>query len=212
MGNTPNNNFPFPESTDLVKDGAQAIEDLAASIDTKLGVYSTPGMVKLASVAFSGVSSQSINDVFSATYDNYKVIVRLSSISGALGLQLRLRVSSADNSANKYGSAGVFYTLNSSSASSGGLAQSNPSTFFSVGGGIGAGSTEQITELNIFNPFLSVNTKFHYHTGTFTSSDTYVEGNNGVGQHNVASSFTGLTLIASSNNFTGNVSVYGVNK
>jgi len=173
---------------------------------------SAQGLTLLNTTSFSGVSSQSVSDVFSASYDNYKVIVRLSSISGALNLQLRLRVSGADNSANKYGQAGVFYTLNSSSASSGGIAQTNPSTLFQVGGGIGAGATEQISEIGIFNPFLTVNTKFTHHTGSFSSTDTYVEGNNGVGQHNVASSFTGFTLLASANNMTGIVSTYGVNK
>ena len=39
MGNTANNNWPYPESTDLVKDGATAIENLADAIDTTLGVY-----------------------------------------------------------------------------------------------------------------------------------------------------------------------------
>jgi hypothetical protein len=38
MGNTANNNWPYPESTDLVKDGATAIENLADAIDTTLGV------------------------------------------------------------------------------------------------------------------------------------------------------------------------------
>ena len=134
----------------------------------------------------------------------------MSSISGALGLQLRLRVSGADNSANKYGQAGVFYTLNSSSASSGGISQANPSTLLAIGGGIGSGATEQISEIGIFNPFLTVNTKFTHHSGTFTSSDTYVEGNTGVGQHNVASSFTGLTFIASTGTFGGTIRVYGL--
>ena len=41
MGNTANNNWPYPESTDLVKDGATAIENLADAIDTTLGVYSS---------------------------------------------------------------------------------------------------------------------------------------------------------------------------
>jgi hypothetical protein len=36
MGNTANNNWPYPESTDLVKDGATAIENLADAIDTTL--------------------------------------------------------------------------------------------------------------------------------------------------------------------------------
>jgi hypothetical protein len=70
MGNTANNNWPYPESTDLVKDGATAIENLADAIDTTLGVFvPSTGLTLINTTSFSGVS-QSINDVFSATYDN----------------------------------------------------------------------------------------------------------------------------------------------
>jgi hypothetical protein len=57
MGNTPNNNFPFPESTDLVKDGAQAIEDLADAIDTTLGVYSASGITLLSTTTLTGATT-----------------------------------------------------------------------------------------------------------------------------------------------------------
>jgi hypothetical protein len=80
MGNTANNNWPYPESTDLVKDGATAIENLADAIDTTLGVFvpSNPGLTLINTTSFTGVSSQSINDVFSATYDNYRIIITQS--------------------------------------------------------------------------------------------------------------------------------------
>ena len=62
MGNTPNNNFPYPEATGLVKDGWEDIKDLADSIDTKLGVYapSTPGLVKINTTSFSAVARVSL--------------------------------------------------------------------------------------------------------------------------------------------------------
>lgn len=40
MGTTPLG-FPYPESTDFVTDGAQAIEDLALAIDSNLGAWTT---------------------------------------------------------------------------------------------------------------------------------------------------------------------------
>jgi hypothetical protein len=68
MGNTANNNWPYPESTDLVKDGATAIENLADAIDTTLGVYtpSSSGLTFINTTSFSAVSI--FNSVFSATY------------------------------------------------------------------------------------------------------------------------------------------------
>jgi hypothetical protein len=43
---TPNYSWPVPTSTDLVKDGATAIEALGDAIDATLGVYSpsAPGL------------------------------------------------------------------------------------------------------------------------------------------------------------------------
>jgi hypothetical protein len=42
MGNTANNNWPYPESTDLVKDGATAIEALRLMRLTQLLVFALP--------------------------------------------------------------------------------------------------------------------------------------------------------------------------
>jgi hypothetical protein len=66
MGTTTNNGWTYPESTDLVKDGATAIQTLADDIDTTLGVYADPGLVLLNTTSFSGVASQSINSMFLA--------------------------------------------------------------------------------------------------------------------------------------------------
>jgi len=57
--------IPYPSSTDLVKDGATNMGSMATQIDAKTG------LILLNTTSFSAVSSQSINDVFSATYDHY---------------------------------------------------------------------------------------------------------------------------------------------
>jgi hypothetical protein len=97
MGTTTNNGWPTPVATDLVKDGWEAIKDLGDAIDTTLGVYSaaTPGFVQIGStVTFSGVSSVSVNSVFSATYNSYIIDV-FNNVSGT-GI-IRLRASGTDN-------------------------------------------------------------------------------------------------------------------
>jgi hypothetical protein len=103
MGNTANNNWPYPESTDLVKDGATAIENLADAIDTTLGVYapSTSGLTLINTTSFTGVSSQSINDVFSATYENYVVVMCFENTADTTNF-FRWRVSGTDDSSANY--------------------------------------------------------------------------------------------------------------
>jgi hypothetical protein len=80
MGTTTNNGWLTPESNRFVKDGWEAIKDLADAIDTTLGVYapSTSGLTLINTTSFSGVASQSVNDVFSATYDNYRINLMLT--------------------------------------------------------------------------------------------------------------------------------------
>jgi hypothetical protein len=76
---TTNYGFDIPQSTDLVKDGATAIATLGQDIDTAMNTAlgtKKAGMVLLNTTSFSGVSSQSINDCFSATYDYYKIFYR----------------------------------------------------------------------------------------------------------------------------------------
>ena len=104
MGNTVNNNWPYPESSDLVKDGATAIENLADAIDTTLGVYTpaTPGLVQIGStISFSGVTSQSLNNVFTSAYRNYKIIGQCTKVSDG-DINFRLRASGSDLATNIY--------------------------------------------------------------------------------------------------------------
>lgn len=44
MGNTPIFNFPYPEPTDLVRDGAQNFEDLADAVETTISTLPPPNI------------------------------------------------------------------------------------------------------------------------------------------------------------------------
>ena len=88
--------IPYPSSTDLVKDGATAMQNLATAVDNK------SGLVLLNTTSFTAVASQSINDVFSATYDFYRIIGNLTGSAAAADLSFRLRVSGADNSSSVF--------------------------------------------------------------------------------------------------------------
>jgi hypothetical protein len=194
---TVNNNWPTPVQTDLVKDGWEAIKDLGDAIDTTLGVYADPGLVLLNTTSFSGVASQSINDVFSATYQNYKVIGNFTASVGNAN-QCRLRVSGADNTTNNY----IRQTIN---GDSGTLATSTATnTYFDQ---FWVGSTNPSgLEAIFYSPFESVRTN--------VLTRCTQDGNSlklGGAVHAVSSSFTGFTLIAPSGTFSGTVRVYGFN-
>jgi hypothetical protein len=104
---TPNYGWTVPTSTDLVKDGATAIETLGdaidASMNTALGTKKA-GMVLLNTTSFSAVASQSFNNVFTSTYDNYLIQYNMTKNGTDADSQLtfRLRVSGTDNSNSSY--------------------------------------------------------------------------------------------------------------
>ena len=203
MGTTTNNGWPTPVATDLVKDGWEAIKDLGDAIDTTLGVYSpaTPMGVHLSTVTFSGVTSQSINDVFSATYKNYMIVIsNLTCATDVNDLRLRLRVSGADNSSNNYERGryyvGAFATTGAGNDNS---TLTNAFQLLQMNNTIQQGVTTWIS-----NPFLTANT-VQYSIGAGLLFDL----NGGV--TTVTTSYTGFTLVTvAGGNIAGTISTYGL--
>ena len=202
---TPNYSWPVPTSTDLVKDGASAIEALGDAIDATLFAIpaATSALTLIDSSTFTNVASHSVNDVFSATYTNYKILHTITSISGAgAQLRLRLRVGGADNSASNY----VYGTGVSSSA--GGWVNNNASTgttSFYIGDIYQRNSNGY---LDIFSPFLTDYTANW--TNTVNHTNTSATGATmGGGAMTVTTSYTGFTVFGNANNITGTVKVYG---
>jgi hypothetical protein len=206
MGTTTNNGWTYPESTDLVKDGATAIQTLADDIDTTLGVYADSGLVLLNTTSFSAVASQSINDVFSATYTNYQVLIEYRPSANA-GMDLRFRVSGTDNSTSNYSNALYNYT-----SSGGGGAQTGDNAVSYARVDAGFTGTDGVTSLTIFNPFASQKTSIITRTEGFNTSNPILSTTFGGNVFDATTSFTGFSLIRSSGTMTGSVSVYGYNK
>jgi hypothetical protein len=197
-GQTSNYNFDYPTSTDYVKDGATAIQELADDVDATLftalgGDYPGLRLVKKQTIG-SAVSSVSVTDAFSATYESYKIIITGGASSAASGdLQLILTGSTA-NYANAliyfvYGD--ILRTASSASISS-----------FQYAGSISSANID--LSCDIFNPFLAKHTTLK----SIASSGTYSGVFGGV--HKVATSYTGFTVTPSTGTITGGtIYVYG---
>jgi hypothetical protein len=205
---TPNYGWAVPTSTDLVKDGATAIETLGdaidASMNTALGTKKA-GMVLLNTTSFSGVTTQSFNNVFSSTYDNYRILLKQTT-SGGGALTLRLRASGSDTSTN-YASqrisaqtTSLITTQNASGTDEFFIAQMEAS-------GAQDGS---VVEATFFAPNLATKTGFIGWNSAITN-DPYVNMSYNCGIHNASTQFDGFTLIAGGN-MGGTISIYGFNK
>jgi hypothetical protein len=206
---TPNYGWTVPTSTDLVKDGATAIETLGdaidASMNTALGTKKA-GMVLLNTTSFSGVASQSVNDVFSATYTSYKIIIRITDTASDGFMNLRFRVSGTDATAANY--SGAYYGISAVFANDAGGNSAQTSAYV----GYSKNTAEfAFSAVELVNPFLTQPTIFNSIAAYKNQANNITILNAGGGLDNTTS-YTGFTLLMpGGGNATGVVSTYGYN-
>ena len=172
--------------------------------NTLNGVSDINGLVHINTETFSGAVSISLDDVFTSTYDNYRILVDLDGTTSTDStLALRLRVGGVDNSSANYGIA--YRGLDQSGASND---QSGATTsaflfrtestanshFYSASIDIFRPQKAEITVCNILSSGISASGNFASNAGSFF--------------HNVSTSYDGFTLFAGYN-IAGKVRVYG---
>jgi len=152
----------------------------------------------LGQVSFTGASSVSLNDVFSTTYKNYKILLDHSA-STALNTSIRLRVSNSDNTTANYARQ---YLVAIGAAVSGGLSTAQTSWALNV-----PVNNRASAECTLFNPFASIQTSMQVINQSDYTGSTIIVVDGYAFQ--ATTSFTGFSIIASTGTITGSVSVYG---
>jgi len=167
-----------------------------------VGVDLAPqGLVLINTTSFSAVASQSINDVFSATYKSYKIILDHSA-STALNTSIRLRVAGADNSTANYTRQLLLGNATTVTAT-----RITAQTSWGLNAPV---NNRASAEFTIINPFASLETSVHcFNNADYTGSNILVHN---AYAFQATTSFTGFSIIASTGNITGQVSVYGYNE
>jgi hypothetical protein len=203
---TPNYGWPVPTSTDLVKNGATAIEALGDAIDATVFALPAGGLTKISTTAFSAVSSISLTaDTFSTTYNNYRLHITLTAKSVSDALNIRLRAAGSDATGSNYARSGF---------------EAKPSTFANISsaagtlwdlGAINSGAANRtFWAFDIANIKLAQPTLF---TGTAAVQDPTNFSLYGYSLlHDSATAYDSLTIYPTSGTITGSVSVYGYNK
>jgi hypothetical protein len=187
--------------------------ELGLSLITPTSVATTGGSGSISTsgaISFTSASAISLNNVFSSTYDNYRIFATATVVTAATYMSLRLRVNNADNSSTNYrlgnirlrtqSGEGVFAAVTNNATSADLVRMDNTS----------GQSWTFDTSIDIGQPFLSQFTTFK---GMGTST-AVVGTNQGEAQYVNgffidSTSFTGFTLFAPSGTFTGTVRVYG---
>jgi hypothetical protein len=211
MSNTSAYGWNIPDDTDLVKNGALAIRTLGNAIDTSMNTAlgtKKAGMVLLNTTSFSAVASQAINNVFSATYRNYRIVVNITQTTGAGGqiIATRLRVGGVSAGGNDYAYSRFGYSfpgvLNNDAGGT-----TAASFFINRSNGSGSIDGESVSDVTFYAPFLAERT---FVTGF--STDGLYNGSIG-GYHNLATSYDGIEIFPTTGatTFTGTISIYGIN-
>jgi hypothetical protein len=145
----------------------------------------------------SAVSSVSVNNVFSATYENYLILATYT-VGADTDLNFRLRVGGVDELAANYT---TIITDNNGALTSGRLTSQTNTRLGPARNGVVMRSRAEI-----FSPSLAVTT-------TLIARTVCVPVDNQIGgSHDVALAYDGFTLFPGSSTMTGTISIYGYRK
>jgi hypothetical protein len=196
MAVTPNYGWPVPVATDFVKDGYEAIADLGDAIDATVFGLPSGALTFISSTTIgSAVASVTVTGAFSATYDNYKIVLSKANCS-TQGTNFSLTLNGSTGST--YAWAGNYTPYGGAN-----VIQSGASQSLSVLGVTGTDNTNTLF-VEIASPFLTERTTFssNYADNSFT-------GRYG-GFDNNAVSHTAFTIGVQAGTLTGGtIRVYG---
>ena len=166
---------------------------------------SAQGLTLINTTSFSAVASQSLSP-FSATYENYLLLINLTTNSANDGdIYFRLRSSTTDATTSYYwGRRGWTSTGVGTDGSS---SNSSAITIMTMDA---ANVGNQHVQLNVFSPFLGQKTKVGWLGSAQTDSGLFY-GQFGGGFLDNANSYDGFSIVNQNGTSTGKVSVYGYN-
>ena len=158
------------------------------------------GFVKIGTTqSFSSSSAVNVNDVFSATYKNYKVMLNLTSSAAGINCQYRLRVAGADNTTSNYATQYINATGTSVAA--------GRATGQTAGEIVDIKNVNANQELTFFQPYATELT-YLMSNGNWEAATPILQQR--YSGFNATTSFTGFSIIPTSGTITGTLTVYGL--
>lgn len=178
---------------------------LAKIVPTSVAVGSGSGSVDSnGNVTFSGVSSITLNNIFSSTYENYKIVINITGVSTQMDVLMRLNNNGTDNTSAVYSRGGVYNYINSTPTALAGVgATSWPLGYVNSGTG-----SKNAFSIDMYRPNVVAETTA-LNTGVWNNNVTFAGFFVGY-LHDSASSFTGFTMYPNTGTISsGTIRVYG---
>jgi len=169
--------------------------------------WATPSagaLTLISATSFSASSAINVNNCFSATYENYLIMLNVTGGTCEDYVKVRLRVSGSDNSDSTYfwswmGNASAYTAYDSQ----GGSSANGFQTYYKS-----ASQNAYMGIMQMNNPFLSQRTSTNWQWSSMAGS-SYNGIQQGGGVFNANTSFTGFSIVVPAGNITGKVAVYG---
>ena len=157
------------------------------------------GLVLLNTTTFSAQSTVSINNVFSSTYDNYRMILNITSKGTTAHTNFRFRASGSDNTASSYNWTASYY-----------LASNNFQSYRTTNASLAQvwnsiGQDREQASMEIYGPNLAATTAASI-SGSHGAGDINWNGSLGHGSN---TQFDGFTIYPSTGTLTGTFRIYG---
>jgi hypothetical protein len=188
-------------SIDQIAGGSGLVPIIPSSVAVGSGSASVDAN---GSIQFSGATSLSLNNVFTSTYRNYKVNIKLDGSTSGTVLRMRYRASGSDRTSNLYFLTGFF---NRSTGATGSLGGASATTLDIGRINSNADARRSLVTLDISDPQIAAAT---INTGLFYGQDATSPIGGFVNSGFLSADVNdGFTIYPDSGTMNGYVSVYG---
>jgi hypothetical protein len=196
--------------------------DNSAWVDPSTGQTQRSGLVKMkpnavstgatintdGSVTFSGQVSYEIREVFTSSFDNYRIIISNFMSGGTttrnIAMQLMAGTTAATGSNYNYGAYYIYSTT------VGNFAQVNQSDFRIGGSSNQAGAVGNYV-IDVIEPNIARKTSMQYTSTTYEAAVTQYVFRTGYCAHWLDTAYNGFKLFGTTDNIEGKITVYGYN-
>ena len=163
------------------------------------GNVSGAGLDLIVTQSFSAVSSVSVNNCFSSTYQNYRVLIDIDSSSALATTTIRMRAAGSDDSTSNYRTVGIYQdwatTMNGEAITAW------------QQWALGTNDGQLNYGIEVHDPQRAFRTTLFWSSAGSTRVGTAY-----IGRHDAATQFDGLSVLRTSGTITGSLSIYGYRK